>query len=730
MSGSIFQELKRRNVFRVAVIYLVVSWLLMQVGDVMFPALRLPEWTITMLVAFLMLGFPFAMIFAWAYEITADGVQRTDDVLDEQSILPDTGQKFNRLIVTVLALAVVVLLVRAYVVEPSPTPIPQTMENSIAVLPFKNRSASTENAEFFAAGVHDELLTLLSKIGGFKVISRTSVERLSPDLSIPEIGELLGVATILEGQVQRAGDRLRINVQLIRTTEEDHLWATTYDRELTASNIFDVQSDIARSIADELHVQLSANDDTLLRTVPTDDIEALQSYMLARQRLNHGTFESNEKAVAYLEKAVEMDPDYAEAWAALAHAYNRKYQTGQIGLQEYEVAATPAIARALEINDRLAEAHGELATLRWQTGDIVAAESSFRTALEIGPSDSQSLASYGQYLGSTGRPRDAIPIFRSALESDPLSATIIYRLGVAEMHAGQPEQFIARGKKILEIDPSSISGYAAHIQAYFWMGRYDLMWPWYMKAMESDPADYELWAHLGLFLQHLGATELADKYLQLAMQMGPEEPTVLRCYAGALVDRGQHDEALEIAKFALQKNLSDRWQSQETFLRIVRDAALQSGNPEESRSLYLSLYPELFSEVPEISVKNVNVAADLALLLQRGGESRAAEVIIEAGLAWFRRTQPPNVYGFLIEIVDVEFLALSGQKQAALEALQQAVDSGWNSNWQSIFRNETLASLRDDPQFKKITAQLEDEMARQLGVIRALPHLSEFDLRN
>lgn len=155
------------------------------------------------------------------------------------------------------------------------------------------------------------MLTLLSKLGDLKVISRTSVERLDQNLSIPEIGELLGVATVLEGQVQRAGNRLRIHVQLINATEEDHLWAKTYDRELTASNIFDVQSDIAKTIADELHVQLSAKDDTLLSTVPTDNMEALQRYMLGRQLIERAKFESLEQALLYFSEATELDPNYA-----------------------------------------------------------------------------------------------------------------------------------------------------------------------------------------------------------------------------------------------------------------------------------------------------------------------------------------------------------------------------------------------------------------------------------
>ena len=577
--------------------------------------------------------------------------------------------------------------------------------------------------------MHDELLTLLSKLGDLKVISRTSVQRLDENLSIPEIGSLLGVATVLEGQVQRAGDRLRINVQLIRTSEEDHIWATTYDRELTASNIFDVQSSIARTIASELHVQLSASDNTLLDTVPTSNTEALQYYMLANQLVERGNFESYEQAVRYLTEATELDPHYADAWAALAHAHNRMFQTGVVSFQEYVDAAGPALARALDINSALPQAHAQLAAIRWQSGDFDGAEESFKTALRLGPGDSQSLYAYGNYLRTTGRLKEAIPVLEKALEGNPLSIDTLFELGKVEMYSGMPEQFIARANKILEIDPASVHGYVAKLQAYDWMGRFDLMWPWYIKSMESDPEDYELWAHLGMYSSYLGATDWVDPYLDRALEMGPNEPVVLMCHASVLTLQGQHDAAAEIARSTLKAGFTDRWRSGEVFLRIVRDAALRSGNFDEARSWYLDRHPELFLNTPQIRMGNINAAADLALLLRRAGEPAIANRIIDAGLDWMRRTQPEGVYGYVINIVYVELLALDGQVQAALDALQQAVDSGWTLHWPLIFSNETLGSLRDEPQFQQITARLEKEMATQLEAIRALPYMGELDLR-
>jgi len=730
MSGSFIQELKRRNVFRVAAIYLIVSWLLMQIGDVMFPALLLPEWTARMLVAFLILGLPVALIFAWAYEVTPEGVKRTSDVAPGESVTDITGRKINFSIIAVLTVAVIFLVGKIWLTDDhAPYKGTPAIEKSIAVLPFENRSAAAEDAEFFAAGVHDELLTLLSNLGGLRVISRTSVERLDRDLSIPEIGALLDVATVLEGQVQRAGDRLRINMQLIDTMREDHIWATTYDRELTAENVFDVQSDIARTIARELHVQLSASDESILDSVPTDNTEALNRYMLGQQLMKLGSFVSLTQAGRFFNEASELDPEYAEAWLGIAENQYQLLSTGLIDNREYLKTAEPAIMRAMELDDRIPAIHAELANLRWRAGDINAADATFRKALQLGPDDPRSLQAYGAYLRVTGQPIDAIRVFERALRNDPLSTQILFQLGRAEMYIGNAEKNVQYAQRILEIDATSVEGYAGHVQSYLWIGRFDLMWPWYIKFFAIDPEDFENWAHLGLYANQLGAADLSDRYMEGARKRGAEEPTVLKCYAQVLVQRGKHDEALVIARRALKAGLDDRWFSHRVFLRLVRDDALLTGDFDDARSWYQDLHPELFQSSPQITVDNVNAAADLALLLQRAGEADNADTLIEAGLAWHQRTQPVGSHGYVVDIVDIQFLALQGEDEAALQALQQAADVGWGFSWHWNTSNQNLASIRDDPQFQAIIARLEDGMVTQLEAIRDLPDMGEFDLR-
>ncbi len=730
MSGSFIQELRRRNVFRVAVIYIVVSWLLMQIGDVMFPALLLPTWSTTMLVAFLLLGTPVALILAWAYEVTPDGVVRTEDVPLDQSITADTGQKINQMIIGVLTIAVIFLLAKNWMTGDEASLQPTSvLDKSIAVLPFRNQSASSENAEFFAVGVHDELLTLLSRLGDLRVISRTSVERLDPTLNIPEIGALLGVATVLEGQVQRAGDQLRINVQLIDTAQEGHLWANTYDRELTAKNVFDVQSDIARTIANSLHAELSASDEEVLSAIPTANIEALQRFMLGQQHLNRSTFESLKTAETYFQEATEHDPEYAQAWAATAAAASKSFQTGATNLQEYKAHAGPAIERALSINSTLAEAHAELAAFLWQTGDIEKAEASFKTALKLEPNQAWSLRSYGTYLRTTGRPDEAIPVLERALQSDPLSPLTLFALGKAEMYVGHPEKNLIYAKRILEIDRSSVYGYSAHLQAYVDIGRFDLGIPWFIKMMALDPSDYENWAYLGYWARMLGEPEWSGRYMNGALRRGPNEPTVLKCQVQILMLRGKSLEATAVASQALEAGLDDRWFSDRIFLRQMRDDAFQNGDLDVALKWYRDRHPELFGSAPDFDVRNINSAADLALLLRQAGNVDAAAALIAAGIDWYERELPQGVYGFVTGIAYVDLLALSEDSQAALSALRAAVDYGWRYGWPWYLASKNLDSIREAPEFQAIVAELEADMATQLEALRALPDMGEYDLR-
>jgi TolB-like protein len=332
---SLIAELRRRNVFRVGVAYAIVGWLLVEVASVVLPTFKAPEWVMQVFTFLLILGFPAALVFAWAFELTPEGLKREKEVDPAESIRRLTGRKLDFAIIGLLAIAVVFLVVDNYVLEAEPEQASVAREKSIAVLPFANISPDPEDA-YFADGIHDEVLAQLSKIRDLKVISRTSVVRyrLEDRPSLPKIAAELGVANILEGSVRLAGNRVRITTQLIEAESDAHLWTETYDRELTAANIFSIQSEIAKTVADALRAALSPEEQELLDTVPTENMAALEAYFHGKQRMEERNSAALAEAVDDFNRAIELDPSFALAYVGLADSYILQEQYSGLPLDE------------------------------------------------------------------------------------------------------------------------------------------------------------------------------------------------------------------------------------------------------------------------------------------------------------------------------------------------------------------------------------------------------------
>jgi len=343
---SFFEELKRRNVVKVVVLYIVASWLILQVADVLSSLLPVPQWTGSLIFIFLALGFPLVMIFSWVYELTPEGLKREREVDRGQSITHQTGRKINILIIVMLALAIGAVIadrlmprieqppLTESIKEPEKEAVEESSELAarkfagppvVAVLPFK--AAGSDDGGFLAGGLHDDLLTRLAKLNAFKVISRTSMmEYADTTKNMRQIGEELNAGFILEGGVQARGNRVRINAQLIDAAVDEHIWAETYDKELTPNNLFDVQTELAAAMARALETQLSASDLAIVGDVTTENMAAYNAYLRGLQTYETtgyvGTPRDRE-AVAAFEEAVRLDPDFALAWAGLATARNR-----------------------------------------------------------------------------------------------------------------------------------------------------------------------------------------------------------------------------------------------------------------------------------------------------------------------------------------------------------------------------------------------------------------------
>jgi TolB-like protein/Tfp pilus assembly protein PilF len=434
---SFLSELQRRNVVRVAAAYVVTSWLIIQVVATIGDIFELPNALQQLALLVLGVGFVVAVVLAWIYEFGPGGLQK-----DTGTAAAGFGRKTDFVIIGVL----VVALVMSLITRPSAD---DHVDSSVAVLPFTNMSGDAAN-DPFTAGIHDDLLTHLSRIRSVRTISRTSVlQYAGTTKSIPEIASELNVATILEGGVQRAGDRLRINVQLIRADRDEHLWAETFNRELTANNVFEIQSGIARAIADALRATLTEDDERRLMAVPTRNIDALDRYFIGRQLLEQRTRDSLGAAISYFEQVVELDPEFALGWSGLADAYMLmpEYSSSfDRGVVEQEAKA--AIDRALALGPDLPEvlaSHGwyELRHYRWESAEAI-----YRKALDEHPDNINALHWMSHVLSFRGQFGEALRYARHAVEVEPRSAMMRTNLSYILTDAGQHEEALRIARQL------------------------------------------------------------------------------------------------------------------------------------------------------------------------------------------------------------------------------------------------------------------------------------------
>src|SRR6266403_4783018 len=316
---NVFGELKRRNVYKVAVAYAVVSWLLIQIATQVFPFFEIPNWAVRLVVVLLIFGFPVALILSWAFEITPEGIKRESEVASDQSITAHTGRKIIGITVVVAVIAAGLMIFQFFrptsttksINEPSASrPI---SEKSIAVLPFDNLSDEKANA-YFAEGIQDEILTRLSKIAALKVISRTSTRKYqsAPD-NLREVGRQLGVANVLEGSVQKIANAVHVNVQLIRAATDEHIWAESYNRKL--DDVFGVEGEVASTIAEQLNAKLTGAEEKALTDKPTQNAAAHDAYLRGLSIENAGHTEGLPQAAAAYAEATRLDSKFALAWA-------------------------------------------------------------------------------------------------------------------------------------------------------------------------------------------------------------------------------------------------------------------------------------------------------------------------------------------------------------------------------------------------------------------------------
>jgi TolB-like protein/Tfp pilus assembly protein PilF len=447
--SSFFAELKRRNVYKVAVAYAVVAWLLLQALSILLPAFDAPPWVLRVFIAAIAAGFPLALLFAWAFELTPEGIKRTEEVVPQQSIARKTGRK---LIAITAALAVVALALLLFQVVPSRSgarraspaaasassspSTPVISDKSIAVLPFENLSRDPDNA-FFTDGVQDEILTDLAKIADLKVISRTSVMQYKTGQArhLRQIGQELGVSHVIEGSVQRAANKVRVNAQLIDTRTDAHLWAQTYDRDL--SDVFAIQSEIAQAIADQLQARLSPNEKAAITKPPTTDLAAFDLYSRGKTLLLTATFSTLggakfRQATDLLNQAVARDPAFFEAYCQLALAHETMYSLGLDHSAERLKMAEAALQAAARLRPEAGETHVARAEfLYYCRRDYDGALAELEVARRTVPNDSRLFQLTGYIWRRRGQQEEGLRNLQRAVELDPRNSDLLQQISLS-----------------------------------------------------------------------------------------------------------------------------------------------------------------------------------------------------------------------------------------------------------------------------------------------------------
>ncbi len=683
---SFIKELKRRNVIRVAIAYAVAAWLLIEFSATTFPMLKLPEWTATFVTVLLMIGFPVALIFAWAYELTPEGLKKEKDVVRSESITHVTGRKLDFIIITVLVLALGYFAYDKFLLQPV-FESQQMVKKSIAVLPFVNMSDDASN-EYFSDGISEEILNALAKVKDLKVAGRTSsfaFKGRNEDLRT--IGEMLGVSHILEGSVRKAGVQVRITAQLVKADDGFHLWSDTYDRELT--DIFAIQDEIATEILIQLKAQLLDEERQVLVSQRTDP-EVYDLYLLAKQRLYHRARQTIESAVELLDQAIAKDPEYAPAYAqrGIATLLLSESQYGTTPDAEAQRQSKRFIDAALEKDPQLAEAWAGLGLYhKDRPAEHEQAIEALSKALSLNPNLINASHWLQLALGNSGDPRAALQILEHMMQRDPLYRPGFFS-GVGQFNAfGQEDKAQALIDTFRGYNPNSPVLLSAESMHHFYNGRAaeGLRLAEQARKLEPENGVTHFWLTIGM-LQTLQIARIAEEGFDSFAKVQ------------ALDRLGRRDEAFELA-FELARDFGP-------------GALFNQYNRADRSKELVDYLEERWPSLDSFAADNphndfgYNVMAAVALAYSRTGNYERfdeALMLVENAMSKVIDQGIDN-FGFMVE--NAKYLALAGRHDDAVSQLEQAVDRGWIGFAPIATTNPIFEPLSDHPRFLVVEAMM------------------------
>jgi len=684
---SFFEELKRRNVIRVGIAYGVSAWFILQLADVVLENIAAPEWLMQAIMLVLVIGFPVVIIFAWAFEMTPEGIKKEKNVDRNQSITPQTGRKLDRMIIGTLVIVVGYLLVDKLVLQDRGVEINASSEvaleeatppatetgPSVAVLPFVNMSGDKEN-EYFSDGLTETLLHMLAQLPDLRVAARTSSFAFKgQNKSIDEIASALGVAHVLEGSVQKSGDRVRITAQLIRAEDGFHVWSQNYTRPL--EDIFAIQDEIAEDVAGALDSSLLGGATQTMRGVETTNLTAFESYLRGLEQQAIFSYGSLSIAENHFKQALARDPQFTDARLALARNYLLKNNTGLIKNQEAMELAEPLIAQVREQqpDNRLARVLELVAKVQLNDDAFTRNEmepliTELRNLLPLVPTETIARTRVAGVLNFFFKDdQSAIEVVEAGLMVDPLDANLHRTLGrIYADNERNAEALVSlqRSQKLAPDNPNVYSDLAGLEEEE---NNLVAALEWRRKATEVDPQDHELAARIAHVLYKLELPEEGDKWYARVNALAPDSPVEKHAEIHRLIARKEFQKTLELTRTMISEQIENRWGAFGEALFTYQRLMMESGKSKEAYDFLVSVRPEIanYDEMPTnfkaflMQWSSVNLMSGFETPeVRRDAWVKLAVNMDESGFPW----RDPDNFAFILDKV------YTGDKDGAISA--------------------------------------------------------------
>jgi len=706
------------------------------VMDLVLDVMGAPDIILRSLVAILALGFIPAVLFAWAFEMTPEGLKKEKEVDRTKSITHHTAKKLDIATMILLVAAISLLALDRFLPDdknPRPDSIateavkesmstaqgkdadPNSRQKSLAVLPFVDMSPAKDN-EYFTDGLTEELLNILAQIKSLQVAGRTSsfaFKGKTEDLR--EIGEKLNVNTLLEGSVRKddRSQKIRVTVQLINVADGYHIWSDTYDRDL--EDIFAIQEDIARQVADALKINLLGEEAAPIAEHARTAMSAYDLYLKGLQELNLYTFESLREAERLFEESLAVDPDYQPTQLALVRTWLDLSDTGALPAPEAIRKAGPLLDEILAEDPANSYAHTYRGEVREYADDKAGAQESYSRALESNPRNAQALTEYGRFLFNNGGIEDGMQMLETAAGIEPYDMKVQWQLCITQAFLADVSGSTRECSRIGEIQPGNPMEFYGQAYVYLFRGELASFLYWRQKAIEADPKDPELPATMATAWLDLGDVEQAEAMLQRAASIDPDHPLTISTRIQLLQQKEQFRQAVDLAQSAYDRDLPGRQGSKYIINNTLVDEAVKRKDFDKALTIMLEEMP------PHIaSPLDLDDPEFAGLLAAIGHISKLRNPLSEdAGqMLELANTLNAQLDGRKIPFdkpLNQAFIEVArGHTPEALSSLQQAIDKGWRLEWRELmYREFWFESLRQEPEFKNMVALLEADMEKQ-----------------